>query len=240
MPVVVAGVVVVVGKVVLVDNAVGLIVTIGIGAEERMVQVDSTIQHDHAVAAAIDATESRICPELIELDEGLRSGRSTEELRLTAIVEHLDRCLRPGGRQDWRLRGHQRRKRVRRRDVGSCYQPCVKCSRSQHPRSQHPRSQRRRPSRYSHGRVGQRLHPILAWLLGHRVCRGLQVRERVTAIRSGRRPRLIGIQFAVVVQIQVDNPALDSGFASVALTVRVQVVELDTVNPAERQNFPIL
>ena len=65
----IAGVIVIIGKVVLVDNFVGNSIVIGIGAKEGVIQVNACINNDGAIVFAFNVKETRILPELIQRNE---------------------------------------------------------------------------------------------------------------------------------------------------------------------------
>ena len=70
----VAGIGIVVGEVVLIDDLIGDTVIVGICAEVRAVEVGSGVDDDGAVAFAFDVAKANIRPKFVEVDEAGGGG----------------------------------------------------------------------------------------------------------------------------------------------------------------------
>jgi hypothetical protein len=64
----VAGVAVVVGEVVIIDNFIGNAIIISIGTKEGMIEIDSSIDDYGTVTLSFDVSKTRICPEVIKVN----------------------------------------------------------------------------------------------------------------------------------------------------------------------------
>ena len=87
MAVDIAGVGIVVGEVVVIDDPVGDTVVVGVGPKEGVVQIDAAVQHDNRIAAAVDAGETGVDTEVIDTDH--RAGGVGERYRSAVHFDHL-------------------------------------------------------------------------------------------------------------------------------------------------------
>lgn len=90
--IVIAGVAVVVGKIILINNAVGDTVAVGIRPEEGVIQINAGIQNHRRKTAAIDAGKAGIVAELIQTDQaGGRCSGSREGTGKVADTGQINR-----------------------------------------------------------------------------------------------------------------------------------------------------
>ncbi|GCL56647.1 hypothetical protein NIES3806_40110 [Microcystis aeruginosa NIES-3806] len=65
----IAGISIIISKVVLINNFVGNAIVVGIGAKEGMIKVNACINNDGAIVFALKVEETGVLPELIEGNE---------------------------------------------------------------------------------------------------------------------------------------------------------------------------